>query len=52
MKKEEILALFAEYEQAACEVNQVECWSAKNIDDIMPTRYAWFITIIFVLLVL
>ena len=31
MKKEEILALFAEYEQAACEVNQVECWSARNL---------------------
>ena len=31
MKKEEILALFAEYEQAACEVNQVECWSARDL---------------------
>lgn len=31
MKKEEILALFQEYEQAACEVNQVECWSARDL---------------------
>jgi len=31
MKKEEILALFEEYEQAACEVNQVECWSARTL---------------------
>ena len=31
MKKEEILLLFQEYEQAACEVNQVECWSARNL---------------------
>jgi len=31
MKKEEILALFVEYEQVACEVNQVECWSARDL---------------------
>lgn len=31
MKKEDIVALFKEYEQAACEVNQVECWSAKEL---------------------
>ena len=31
MKKEEILALFEEFEQAACEVNQVECWSARDL---------------------
>ena len=31
MKKEEILVLFQEYEQAACEVNQVECWSARDL---------------------
>ena len=31
MKKEEILALFEEFEQAACEVNQVECWSARDM---------------------
>jgi len=31
MKKEEITALFEEFEQAACEVNQVECWSARDL---------------------
>lgn len=35
MKKEEILALFAEYEQAACEVNQVECWSARDLQKLL-----------------
>lgn len=31
MKKEEILALFEEFEQVAFEVNQVECWSARDL---------------------
>ena len=31
MKKEEILALFEQFEQAACEVNQVKCWSAREL---------------------
>lgn len=31
MKKEEITALFEDFEQAACEVKQVECWSARNL---------------------
>lgn len=31
MKTEEIQMLFEEYERAACEVNQVECWSARNL---------------------
>ena len=35
MKKEEIIALFEEYEQAACEVNQVECWSARNLQKLL-----------------
>ncbi len=35
MKKEEILALFQEYEQAACEVNQVECWSARDLQKLL-----------------
>ena len=35
MKKEEILALFEEYEQAACEVNQVECWSARDLQKLL-----------------
>ena len=35
MKKEEISALFQEYEQAACEVNQVECWSARDLQKLL-----------------
>ncbi len=35
MKKGEILALFQEYEQAACEVNQVECWSARDLQKLL-----------------
>ena len=31
MKTEEIQLLFDEYEQAACEINQVECWSARDL---------------------
>lgn len=36
MKTEEIQSLFEEYEQAACEVNQVECWSARDLQ-----KFAW-----------
>ena len=35
MKKEEILALFDQFEQAACEVNQVECWSARELQKLL-----------------
>ncbi len=35
MKKEEILALFEQFEQAACEVNQVECWSARELQKLL-----------------
>lgn len=38
MKKEEIIALFEEYEQAACEVNQVECWSARDLQKLLGYR--------------
>lgn len=31
MKKEDILELFEQFEQAACEVNNVECWSACEL---------------------
>lgn len=31
MKKEEIMALFQEYEQVACKVDNVECWSARDL---------------------
>lgn len=35
MKKEDILALFEQFEQAACEVNQVECWSARELQKLL-----------------
>ncbi len=31
MKKEEIKALFSQLEQASCELNDVECWSARDL---------------------
>lgn len=31
MKSEDIKQLFVQFEQAACEVNQVECWSAREL---------------------
>jgi len=35
MKTEEIQSLFEENEQAACEVNQVECWSARDMQKLL-----------------
>ena len=35
MKKEDIQALFEQFEQAACEVNQVECWSARELQKLL-----------------
>ena len=35
MKKEEILYLFEEFEQAASEVNHVECWSARDLQKLL-----------------
>jgi len=35
MKKEEISALFEQFEQATCEVNQVECWSARELQKLL-----------------
>ena len=31
MKKEEIRQLFVQFEEVACEVNQVECWRAREL---------------------
>ena len=31
MKKEEILALFKSYEDAACTIDNTECWSAREL---------------------
>ena len=35
MKKEERSALFEQFEQATCEVNQVECWSARELQKLL-----------------
>lgn len=31
MKKEEIQALFSQFEQVSCILNDVECWSAREL---------------------
>ena len=31
MKREEILALFQSYENAACMIDETECWSARDL---------------------
>ena len=47
MKTEEIQLLFEEYEQAACEVNQVECWSARNLCELLGyTQWRNFVHVI------
>ena len=35
MKKEEIQALFADFEKVACETNGVECWSARELSTLL-----------------
>ena len=35
MKKEEVKALFEQFEQAACKVDQVECWSARDLQKLL-----------------
>jgi DNA-damage-inducible protein D len=35
MKKEEILALFENFEQVACETNGIECWSARELSTLL-----------------
>lgn len=35
MKKEDIQALFKSFEDAACMVNQVECWSARELQKLL-----------------
>ena len=31
MKKEDILELLEQFEHAACEMNDVECWSVRDL---------------------
>ena len=35
MKKEEVRALFEQFEQAACKVDQIECWSARDLQKLL-----------------
>ena len=35
MKKEEVKALFEQFEQAACKVDEVECWSARDLQKLL-----------------
>ena len=35
MKKEEILALFRSFEEAACTIGEVECWSARELQNLL-----------------
>lgn len=47
MKKEEIIVLFGRYEQAACDVNGVECWSARELCSLLGyTQWRNFVNVI------
>jgi len=47
MKTEDITALFKGYEQAACEINQVECWSARDLCPLLGyTQWRNFVNVI------
>ena len=47
MKKEEIQALFEQFEQAACEVNGIECWSARGLCSLFGyTQWRNFVNVI------
>lgn len=35
MKKEDVKALFEQFEQAACNVDQIECWSARDLQKLL-----------------
>lgn len=47
MKKEEIQQLFEQYEQAVCEANGVECWSARELYPVLGyTQLRNFVNVI------
>ncbi len=47
MKSEEIKQLFVQFEQAACEINQVECWSARELCPLLGyTQWRNFVNVI------
>ena len=35
MKKEEILSLFRDYEDAVCMIDETECWSARDLQQLL-----------------
>ena len=35
MKKEEITALFGKFESISCEVEGIECWSARELQPLL-----------------
>ena len=35
MKKEQIAALFQQFEQAAYHYNNIECWSARELQEVV-----------------
>lgn len=47
MKREEILALFQQFEFAACEMNNVECWSARELCSLLGyTQWRNFLNVV------
>lgn len=38
MKKEEIQALFSQFEQVSCVLNDVECWSARDLCSLLEYK--------------
>ena len=39
MKKEEITALFGKFESISCEVEGIECWSARELQPLLAVSY-------------
>ena len=47
MKKEDIQALFKNFEEAVCKVNETECWSARELSILLGyTQWRNFINVI------
>ena len=40
MKKEEITALFGKFESISCEVEGIECWSARELQPLLGSADA------------
>ncbi|MBQ9435312.1 MAG: damage-inducible protein D [Bacteroidales bacterium] len=47
MKSDEIKQMFVQFEQVACEINQVECWSARELCPLLGyTQWRNFVNVI------